>query len=130
MAADHLTGRDPMGVFPYPSAADVPVTRRETTAAPHTSLLLEPLVSQSAPKPAFEIQVYLDDGRVFAYEVTSMASAREHSAAIVASGYRSVQAEEPNVLTHYPPHRIVKVKVKGLNGGTVPTNYTDRVLGT
>lgn len=73
------------------------------------------------------IAVYLDDGRVFEYEVSSVASAREHTSAIIATGYRSVQAEQPDVLTHYPPHRISKVKCTGL---PVATSYTDRVRGT
>jgi hypothetical protein len=122
-----LGGRDPMGVFPRPSsAADVPVTFRETSDASGGGNA----GGTPAPKPAFDISVYLDDGRVYTYEVTSMASAREHSAAIVAGGYRSVQEDQPNVLTHYPPHRIVKVKVTGKNGASIPTSYYDRASGT
>lgn len=79
-------------------------------------------------KPVYTISVYLNDGRVFDYDVGSMASAREHSAAIVATGYRSVQEDNLQVMTHYPPHRIEKVKVTG--NVPVSTSYTDRVRGT
>lgn len=77
--------------------------------------------------PQVTISVYLDDGRVFQYEVPTPGKAREHISAIIATGYRSVQASEPEVLTHYPPHRICKVKATGM---PIPTNYTDREVGT
>ena len=69
------------------------------------------------------VSVYLDDGRVFEYEVSGPEKAREHSHAIVATGYRHTSAE---ALEHYPPHRISKVKV------TPPpdTMYRDTVRGT
>lgn len=79
-------------------------------------------------KPSITIAVYLDDGRVFIYGVPSVSSAREHVSAIIATGYRAVQDDEPNVLTHYPPHRISKVKI--ISNAAVQTNYTDRVEGT
>jgi hypothetical protein len=69
------------------------------------------------------VSVYMDDGRVFYYEVSSPDKAREHSAAIIATGYRH---NDGKVFEHYPPHRILKVKVEG----EVPTLYTDRVRGT
>lgn len=70
------------------------------------------------------IQTYIDDGRVFEYEVANPGKAREHASAIVRSGYRHNDGEE---FEHYPPHRILKVKVVG---GTVPTKYPDTVSGT
>lgn len=70
------------------------------------------------------IAVYLDDGRVFEYDVATPGQAREHSAAIVGWGYRRV---EGNVLTHYPAHRICKVKATGEG---ITTNYPDRERGT
>lgn len=69
------------------------------------------------------IQVYMDDGRVFEYDVADAGKAREHSAAIVAGGYRHNDGE---TFEHYPPHRISKVKAVGV----VPTKYPDRVSGT
>lgn len=69
------------------------------------------------------VQVYLDDGRVFEYSVHSAEKAREHSHAIVCNGYRHVF---DGGLEHYPPHRILKVKVTG----NVDTLYTDTVRGT
>jgi hypothetical protein len=70
-----------------------------------------------------QVQVYLDDGRVFEYGVKSASSGREHASAIVQTGYRSTV---DGVMEHYPPHRITKVKVLG----GVTTKYSDRVRGT
>jgi hypothetical protein len=69
------------------------------------------------------IKVYLDDGRVFVYKVGYPGKAREHAAAIIKSGYRH---NDRKVFEHYPPHRILKVKVEG----KVPTNYPDTTEGT
>lgn len=69
------------------------------------------------------MRIYLDDGRVFEYEVLGTDKAREHATAIVNGGYRHNDGEE---FEHYPPHRILKVKVVG----AVPTSYIDRVTGT
>lgn len=71
----------------------------------------------------YTIKTYLDDGRVFEYEVTGDGSAREHAAAIVATGYRHNDGE---IFEHYPSHRILKVKVVG----SIPTQYPDRTSGT
>lgn len=73
-------------------------------------------------KEKFKIQVYLDDGRIFFYHVDSAEKVREHTSAIIATGYRHNDGE---VFEHYPPHRISKVKSKG-----IPTNYPDQVEGT
>lgn len=76
-------------------------------------------------KEKFKISVYLDDGRVFSYCVPTADKAREHSAAIVAGGYRHNSGK--GLFEHYPAHRILKVKV---TGGVIPTNYPDEVEGT
>lgn len=83
---------------------------------------------EPAPEKGWLISVYIDDGLVFDYEVTSMASAREHAAAIQTSGYRSVSEDTPNVATFFPVHRIRKVKVTGPS--SMPTAYTDKARGT
>ena len=70
-----------------------------------------------------KIQVYLDDGRVYCYVVASPEKAREHAAAIAMGGYRHNDGE---VFEHYPPHRILKVKV----AGKIPTKYQDEATGT
>jgi hypothetical protein len=70
------------------------------------------------------VDVYMDDGRVFCYEVVDQHKAREHAAAIVRDGYRHCDGN--GGLEHYPPHRILKVK---LNGG-IETDYPDKVRGT
>jgi hypothetical protein len=59
-----------------------------------------------------KISVYLDDGRVFDYEVDSTMKAREHIYAIIQTGYRHTPSESSD-LEWYPPHRIVKVKAIG-----------------
>jgi hypothetical protein len=58
------------------------------------------------------ISVYLDDGRVFEYEVADAMKAREHVSAIIKTGYRHT-AEGTADLEWYPPHRVVKVKASG-----------------
>lgn len=55
-----------------------------------------------------KISVYLDDGRVFDYEVASPMKGREHASAIIKTGYRHSEGDD---LEWYPPHRIEKVKV-------------------
>lgn len=73
----------------------------------------------------FKIQVYLDDGRIFEYEVKNAEKAREHTDAISKNGYRH---NDGNIFEVYPVHRILKVKAVGDKG--VPTNYKDKTLGT
>lgn len=70
------------------------------------------------------VQTYLDDGRVFWYEVDNEGKGREHAAAIVAGGYRHNPGS--GYLEHYPPHRILKVKLVG----DISTLYPDKVRGT
>ena len=71
---------------------------------------------------AYTIQVYMDDGRVFSYEVETQGKVREHADAIIKTGYRHNDGED---FEHYPPHRILKVKSKGIQ-----TNYPDKESGT
>lgn len=135
--APFLTGRDPMGVFPQPSRAGDVATSLPYMPTPILSPEQRADIDQQAKQnylqvatPAkIAIHVYLDNGVVYTYEVETIASAREHAAAIVKDGYRSVSAEEPDVLTHFPPHRILKVKVKA-NGAPFKTNYFDETTGT
>lgn len=70
------------------------------------------------------VEVYIDDGRVYSYEVANADKAREHAAAIVRYGYRHNDGE---TFEHYGRHRILKVKV---TGGPVPTRYPDTPSGT
>lgn len=132
---------------PYASAADVPVGRagggnavgngagggNAIGAGGAAGTYRDPLMTTGGcadgrVPQTWYISVYIDDGVVYDYEVESMHAAREHASAIVATGYRSVQAASPYTLTHYPPHRITKVKI------TAPTPiqsaYYDRVRGT
>ncbi len=70
-----------------------------------------------------KLSVYIDDGRVFEYECGDSSKVREHSSAIISTGYR--HCEEGGLFEHYPPHRILKVKATG-----VDTMYPDKVRGT
>jgi len=70
----------------------------------------------------FTVNVYLDDGRIFKYQVESAEKVREHASAIINGGYRH---NDGKIFEHYPPHRILKVKSKN-----IPTNYPDTVEGT
>lgn len=70
----------------------------------------------------FEVKTYLDDGRIFVYEVESAEKVREHASAIIAGGYRH---NDGKTFEHYPPHRILKVKSEN-----IPTNYPDITEGT
>ena len=75
-------------------------------------------------KSKITIQVYMDDGRVYEYDVYGADKAREHAAAICSGGYR--HNDGVDAFEHYPPHRILKVKVCAM----IPTSYTDRSTGT
>jgi hypothetical protein len=70
-----------------------------------------------------KVQTYLDDGRVFEYEVASGDKGREHASAIVAGGYRH---NDGTTFEHYPSHRILKVKLTP----APDTMYPDTVRGT
>lgn len=70
------------------------------------------------------IKVYLDDGRVFEYDVNSEEKVREHADAIIKTGYRHNDGK--GLFEHYPPYRITKVKCEGM----ISTKYPDRVSGT
>jgi len=72
-----------------------------------------------------KIEVYLDDGRVYSYEVPNEMKAREHAAAIAQGGYRHNDGK--GEFEHYGPHRVLKVKA---SGGPVSTKYADEGSGT
>lgn len=69
-----------------------------------------------------KISVYMDDGRVFEYEVIDEIKAREHAHKIVTQGYRHLFGKELEV---YGPHRIDKVKVSDAT-----SSYPDKSRGT
>jgi hypothetical protein len=69
------------------------------------------------------ISVYMDDGRVFEYTVTSPDKAREHASAIVTTGYRH---NEGDTLEWYPPHRVLKVVAQEAG----ESRYVDSVRAT
>ena len=74
--------------------------------------------------PERELEIYMDDGRVFHYAVDDAQKAREHMSAIIMEGYRSVVSGQPE---WYPPYRIKKVKYTGED---YDTKYIDGVVGT
>ena len=53
-----------------------------------------------------EISVYMQDGRVFNYEVEDAIKTREHAHRIVNYGWRNVVKR---VMEYYPVHQILKV---------------------
>lgn len=53
------------------------------------------------------IKVYMQDGRVFSYEVANASKAREHAHRIINYGWRNVEEGE---MCYYPVHQILKVK--------------------
>ncbi len=73
-----------------------------------------------------KISVYLDDGRVFEYSVSSPGRGREHASSIIKTGYRHTAIGD-DALEWYPPHRIIKVKV---GGGAESTKYRDSERAT
>lgn len=76
----------------------------------------------------YKVHVYLDTGNVYSYDVADETAAREHAAAIVTTGYRSVGKNTPKILNWYPPHRILKVKIEGKED--IKTDYKDNSRGT
>ncbi|MGD2071878.1 MAG: hypothetical protein PVG65_00105 [Candidatus Thorarchaeota archaeon] len=54
-----------------------------------------------------KIYVYMQDGRIFEYEVANATKAREHAHRIVNYGWRNVEEGE---MVYYPIHQILKVK--------------------
>ena len=71
-----------------------------------------------------KVEVYLDNGIVYEYEVSDAIKGREHAAAIIATGYRHSDGDN---LEWFPPHRIVKVKV---TDGAESTRYRDNARAT
>jgi hypothetical protein len=68
------------------------------------------------------INIYMDDGRIFSYEVEDESKVREHADAIIKTGYRH---NDGKVFEHYPPHRILKVK-----SDNISTKHIDHTSGT
>lgn len=52
------------------------------------------------------INIYMQDGRVFHYEVANSVKAREHAHRIICYGWRNV---EEGIMCYYPVHQILKV---------------------
>lgn len=53
-----------------------------------------------------EINVYMQDGRVFSYNVADPVKAREHAHRIITLGWRNVVN---GIMEYYPVHQILKV---------------------
>ena len=111
------------------SEALIAATAHEIAAPSHQDLEVGGFGLRDDPKAALgsdmcEIRTYLDDGNVASYDCPAV-SGREHAHAIVMTGYRSTD-NDTGTLVHYPPHRILKVKVIGGQH----TNYPDRWEGT
>ena len=72
-----------------------------------------------------QIQVYLQDGRVFGYEVANDSKAREHAHRIINYGWRNV---EEGVMCYYPVHQILKVKFDMPNKDKLAGTYFAKPL--
>jgi len=57
-----------------------------------------------------KIKVYMQDGRIFEYEVSAPQKAREHCHRIINYGWR---CDEEKDLVYYPVHQINKVVICG-----------------
>lgn len=57
-------------------------------------------------KTSTQINVYMQDGRVFKYNVANTAKAREHAHRIITLGWRNVT---DGIMEYYPVHQILKV---------------------
>ena len=53
-----------------------------------------------------KINVYLQDGRVYSYFVSSPIKAREHAHQIIMTGWRNVDS---GIMEYYPVHQVLKV---------------------
>lgn len=53
-----------------------------------------------------EVSVYMQDGRVFKYNVEDSIKAREHAHRIITTGWRNAVN---GVMEYYPVHQILKV---------------------
>jgi len=53
-----------------------------------------------------KVSVYMDDGRVFTYEVSDSVKAREHAHRIITTGWRNAVN---GVMEYYPVHQVLKV---------------------
>jgi len=73
-----------------------------------------------------KVLIYMDDSRVFEYEVSDPMKGREHAAKIIEGGYRHTPSESED-LEWYPPRKIEKVKVVG---GGESTAYKDITRAT
>ena len=97
----------------------------EQQIAQYRKLIQTMSTEPTSSSPQILIQVYLDDGIVYEYTVDDPIKAREHTSAIIKTGYRHTDNDK-GVMEHYPPHRIHKVKC---TGGMSP-QYTDCARGT
>lgn len=77
---------------------------------------------------AVKIEVYVDDGNVYSYQVPDEWKGREHASAIIKTGYRSTSEKDQLVLNWFPPHRILKVKL--ILDSPSKTKYLDKSSAT
>ena len=75
------------------------------------------------------VQVYLIDGTIFEYDLKDPDAGRNHTHAIIMTGYRRWNKRRSRY-EHYSPNSIMKVVVTGTDAETFKGGYLDRVLGT
>lgn len=67
--------------------------------------------SKNATNDSLTISVYIEGGNVFNYDVKDLDAGKEHASEIIRTGYR--HTTKKGSMTHYPPHRVIKVKIVG-----------------
>ena len=77
----------------------------ETQGTP-AERVLKVLGAAITPKEGVRVNVYMQDGRMFSYEVANGVKAREHAHRIVTLGWRNVV---DGVMEYYPVHQVLKV---------------------
>lgn len=69
------------------------------------------------------INVYMQDGRVFSYDVDDVAKAREHCHRIINYGWRNTEGD---MMCYYPVHQVLKATFNMKNKDTLAEKYSTK----
>lgn len=72
------------------------------------------------------IEVYMDDGRVFKYDVSDAVKAREHAHRIITKGWRNY---EDGKMVYYPVYQVLKVCWEMSDPDTLAKKYEVKTKG-
>lgn len=70
----------------------------------------------------FKIDIYLDNGITYSYNVNSKDELKSNVDYIIKNGYRHKNSED---FTHYSPHKVLKIK-----SSTISTKYVNKLKDT